>query len=138
MKEKPGSEQHPLFPSGEWEGFYTYTSGYGRKEQMEIVLNFTDGIISGGGTDPVGGFEWSGNYDTRQETCTIVKQYHGQHSVYYNGYADENGIWGNWSIHSYWNGHFHIWPKKTNSNQQEQTEKKEQEQMFSVQTMVYC
>jgi len=36
----------------------------------------------------------------------------GAHSVEYTGYADENGIWGKWSIKKGRAGEFHIWPKK--------------------------
>ena len=130
-------ELHPLFPSGEWEGFYTYSTGHGRQEQMEIVLNFTNGIITGGGADPVGSFEWTGNYDTRQETCTIIKQYHGEHSVYYTGFADENGIWGKWNIHISSTGHFHIWPKKKNDNEQQLAEQAEEE-IVPIQVAAYA
>ena len=119
MQTNTTSEQHPFFPSGEWEGFYNYGSR-NDKGNMATILNFSNGVISGSGSDPVGSFEWKGQYDTKSETCYMVKKYTGMHSVYYKGQADENGIWGTWIIHANLTGGFHIWPKKK-SNEDEQT-----------------
>jgi len=42
--------------------------------------------------------------------CTIVKSY-PTHRVHYEGYIDENGIWGNWQL-NFNSGGFHLWPKE--------------------------
>ena len=104
-------ETHPLFPSGEWEGFYTYAFGpEARKHKMSLEINFKNNLISGSGADDVGTFNWKGNYDTDVLKCTMHKHY-ASHSVLYEGSADENGIWGTWSIQNLDKGGFHIWPK---------------------------
>lgn len=105
------SEQHPYFPSGDWEGFYSYIGGVRPKGEMAMTLDFSNGVVSGAGSDPVGVYTWTGSYDTKAETCELTKTYPGAHSVFYSGYADENGIWGKWKIMRM-TGEFHIWPKK--------------------------
>ena len=77
-----------------------------------MTLDFSNGSISGDGSDPVGAYTWTGIYDTNAETCQLKKTYVGAHSVEYSGYADENGIWGKWTIKKQRSGEFHIWPKK--------------------------
>lgn len=105
-------EQHPLFPGGEWEGFYTYQSDHNTKHKMEFTLDFCKQVVTGTGSDDVGAFKWKGRYDTKDETCKMTKYYFGEHTVLYEGNADENGIWGTWFISIYGKGGFHIWPKK--------------------------
>lgn len=105
------NETHPLFPSGEWEGFYTYSMGSEADQHpMQFSLEFRDQLVSGGGSDDVGGFAWKGRYDTKALTCQMTK-YYSTHNVDYNGQVDENGIWGTWTIR-WMKGGFHIWPKK--------------------------
>lgn len=79
---------------------------------MTMTLDFSGGRITGSGSDPVGNYTWTGTYDTKAETCSLKKTYPGSHSVEYSGYADENGIWGKWTIRKWSAGEFHIWPKK--------------------------
>ncbi|WP_190277568.1 hypothetical protein [Adhaeribacter rhizoryzae] len=111
------SETHPLFPSGDWEGFYTYVTGPAAdKHPMQFMLNFNDNVITGSGADDVGGFSWKGSYDTGQMQCTMTKYYHS-HTVHYNGHVDENGIWGMWQL-DFVSGGFHIWPKASAGNQE--------------------
>jgi hypothetical protein len=105
-------EQHPFFPSGEWEGFYKDPRGRYPKGEMAMTLDFANGQITGSGSDPIGAYTWTGTYDTTAETCKLKKTYPGAHSVEYTGYADENGIWGKWKIMIWRSGEFHIWPKK--------------------------
>ena len=112
------TEQHPLFPSGEWEGFYMYGAGT-KKEEMQLSLEFSNRKVRGSGTDPIGPFSFDGKYDVGAGTCQMTKNYPGQHSVYYDGVADENGIWGKWTIAADLTGGFHIWPKKTPGNEEE-------------------
>ena len=125
------TEQHPLFPSGEWEGFYTYGVG-GRKGDMQLTLEFSDQKVRGSGADPIGAFRFDGKYDIAAGTCQMTKRYLGQHSVYYDGMADENGIWGKWKIDGDWTGGFHIWPKKTSGEEEEAEEKKEERVLSRV------
>ena len=107
------TEMHPLFPSGEWEGFYTYhTNSMGEKSEMAFFLNFSKGKLEGGGSDNIGGFSWKGTYNLEALTCKMTKSY-AAHDVFYEGNVDENGIWGVCHIPPYMNGGFHIWPKKT-------------------------
>lgn len=125
MKEKE-TEQHPHFPSGQWEGFYTYKNLPGEKGQMYTILNFQGGAITGSGSDPVGAFTWRGSYDPEKTTCRIEKEYTGSHVVYYKGVADENGIYGTWTINKWLSGEFHLWSRKNNTESQGQEAKKEE------------
>ena len=105
------AETHPLFPSGPWEGFYTYHMGPdAHRHHMHFTLSFDAGIVTGGGGDDVGGFSWRGHYDKAALTCDMVKHY-ATHTVLYQGQVDENGIWGVWRIGDNFSGGFHIWPK---------------------------
>ena len=104
-------ETNPLFPSGEWEGFYTYEFGPdARRYMMSFALTFKNGKVSGSGIDNVSRFSWHGNYDTEKLRCWMQKQY-PSHTVSYDGYVDQKGIWGIWEIPPYSRGGFHIWPK---------------------------
>lgn len=118
------SEQHPHFPSGDWEGFYNDPRGGGKKGDMTMTLEFSGGRITGAGSDPVGAYTWTGSYDAIAGTCSLKKTYPGRHSVQYKGYADENGIWGSWNI---WfilaRGDFHIWPKMKGVGESDEEEK---------------
>jgi hypothetical protein len=113
MKDTPQNyEMHPLFPSGEWEGFYTYLPPFSNfKGQMSFYLLFYNQVVEGEGIDEVGRFAWKGSYDTQSMTCQMTKHYYGKHTVYYDGQVDENGIWGTWKITQGWSGGFHIRPK---------------------------
>lgn len=116
------SELHPNFPSGEWEGFYTYTMGPSAgQHSMQFFLDFNQNTVSGSGTDDVGAFRWQGHYSTNPSKVEMAKVYFGKHTVLYKGHADENGIWGTWRIEPFMKGGFHIWPK----DRGEQNEKEE-------------
>ena len=111
--------QHPLFPSWPWEGFYVYQMvGGGRKHKMDFQLDFMGGQVRGSGSDDIGGFGWSGSYNTERLCCEITKQYFSSHSVWYQGKVDENGIWGIWLIPPFARGGFHIWPKGLDSEEE--------------------
>ncbi len=104
-------ETHPLFPSGEWEGFYTYAFGPdAHRHSMSFALTFKNGRVSGNGIDDLSRFTWHGSYDTEQLRCWMQKHY-PTHTVFYDGYVDEKGIWGTWEIPPFDRGGFHIWPK---------------------------
>lgn len=97
-----------LFPSGDWYGFYTYHGDTGR-HPMDIRFTFENGRVSACGGDPVGEFILTGAYDERNRECYWNKQYLGAHTVFYRGYRDGKGIWGNWELRGS-KGGFHIWP----------------------------
>jgi hypothetical protein len=106
---KSNSETHPLFPSGEWEGFYTYP--WSAQRHMKVFfLDFQSGTVTGSGIDDVAPFQWRGVYDTKELRCKMTKYYHS-HTVDYDGYVDENGIWGSWTMGGFSKGGFHFWPK---------------------------
>ncbi|MEL6924447.1 MAG: hypothetical protein AAFO94_10405, partial [Bacteroidota bacterium] len=120
--QKTVKESHPLFPSGNWEGFYTYRMGPdAAQHKMAFHLDFQRNIVRGTGSDDVGGFFWDGDYDKESMTCNMVKSY-STHTVNYKGHVDENGIWGQWEM-SLMSGGFHIWPKG-NGEQKQRKEKK--------------
>ncbi len=105
------SETHPLFPSGDWEGFYTYAFGPGaERHPMVFHLDFKNGTVNGAGSDDIAPFRWRGHYDKEALRCQMTK-YYASHTVFYDGQVDENGIWGRWTIGGYFSGGFHIWPK---------------------------
>lgn len=109
-------ETHPLFPSGEWEGFYTYEYGpNAQRHLMSFTLRFQANVVTGSGSDDVATFRWEGTYDTAQLCCKMTKRYLS-HTVFYDGNVDENGIWGTWNIRNFMKGGFHIWPKATAEN----------------------
>lgn len=110
----PAQEMHPLFPSGEWEGFYSYYQGDQRP--MPCALSFCEGIVTGNGSDEVGPFTWKGTYSIAALTCTMTK-YYSSHTVFYKGEVDENGIWGYWEMNG-GRGGFHLWPKTQNENKE--------------------
>ncbi len=116
IKNKTTQETHPLFPSGTWEGFYTYQMGPDAGQHaMAFSLNFKDEIITGNGSDDVGGFSWRGAYSKEGLVCTMTKAY-ATHTVDYQGNVDENGIWGTWTL-DWMKGGFHIWPKANAENE---------------------
>lgn len=128
-KEHP--EQHPLFPSGEWEGFYTYYPGQSSNQhRMHFMLSFKDKTIIGTGADDIASFVWRGSYTKERMECSITKFY-ASHSVDYHGQVDENGIWGFWRLNGHQGG-FHIWPKGYAYNQAKQTYESEPEAMVTI------
>lgn len=105
------AETHPLFSSGEWEGFYTYAFGPdATRHTMSCIFHFCKGIVTGQGIDDVSSFRWRGTYDTARLVCDMTKFYVG-HNVHYQGNVDENGIWGIWRL-EYLSGGFHLWRKQ--------------------------
>ena len=134
---KGSSEEiHPLFPSGDWEGFYKYPYAYLPPDPMHCFLNFRQGTVTGSGSDSVGAFSWKGSYDTEALTCQLTK-YYTTHTVFYKGQVDENGIWGHWRINDFSKGGFHIWPKK-GGEEEEGTENEEvEEEIEELETFAF-
>ncbi len=116
------AEQHKYFPSGIWDGFYLYGSGpASTRHEMYFHLNFSAGQVSGSGSDDVGTFTWSGNYNVKTYAVELVKSY-ATHRVFYRGMADENGIYGQWSIPAFTSGGFHLWPRTGQEEEEEVAE----------------
>lgn len=96
------------FPTGEWYGFYTYAD-YPGKHQMDLILEFSHGRVTGEGCDGIGEFVISGTYSEAAKEASWAKTYVGSHSVNYVGYREGKGIWGTWNLPGA-KGGFHIWP----------------------------
>ena len=77
---------------------------------MLFHLDFQNGTVKDSGVDEVSAFTWKGKYNVEDFTCRMVKSY-PTHQVFYDGRADENGIWGLWKM-DFFTGGFHIWPKR--------------------------
>ena len=105
----PDLETDERFPSGPWTGFFLQPTQPGR-HWMELLLTFRDGLVKGDGSDKVGKFRVTGRYSIEDGKCRWTKTYLGEHSLYYQGYNEGKGIWGNWEMTSAWRGGFHIWP----------------------------
>jgi hypothetical protein len=109
-------ETDPRFPSGRWTGYFLQVQVPG-KHQMELLLTFRQGSMSGEGRDWVGKFVIKGRYSTDDGKCHFNKHYQGKHDVFYQGYNEGKGIWGTWEIPPSQNmgmlfrGGFHIWPE---------------------------
>lgn len=96
------------FPSGAWKGYWTQP-GSSRFFPMRLSLTFSDGRLTGNGTDEVGAFLVRGAYEG--EECWWVKAYVGQHAVDYRGRGAGRSIQGRWEIPGVWGGGFRIWPE---------------------------
>jgi hypothetical protein len=98
-----------MYPSGVWRGYWEQ-AGWGRQPMGELVLRFVDGQIFGDGTDVIGPFSFSGEYDERGR-IRMTKQYHRRHRVFYEGtYDGEGTLYGRWSIPPVWSGPFALSP----------------------------
>lgn len=106
-------ETDPRFPSGRWVGFFLDKRMPGR-HQMELLLTFAGGRLTGEGRDRVGAFTFEGSYDVADGKCGWFKRYTGRHAVRYTGFNEGKGIWGTWELRDLgatFSGGFHIWPE---------------------------
>jgi hypothetical protein len=107
-------ETDSRFPSGKWIGYWQQGA---RRGQMEVLLTFANGVLTGEGRDCVGSFSFRGTYDLQDGKCRWTKHYFYMHNVYYQGYNEGKGIWGVWEIDVLQmgllrdRGGFHIWPE---------------------------
>ena len=106
----PPVEPDDRFPSGPWTGFFLWPAVPGR-HQMELLLTFRAGELHGEGRDRCGPFLIRGRYQTVDGKCWWTKKYLGKHDVFYQGFNEGKGIWGNWENPSDSRGGFHIWPE---------------------------
>lgn len=108
-------ETDPRFPSGKWLGFWKQGALRG---DMECVLQFASGVLTGEGRDRIGKFTFRGRYSAADGKCHWVKHYVGRHDVSYKGYNEGKGIWGTWQLAANAlvldHGGFHIWPEGMN------------------------
>jgi hypothetical protein len=109
------------FPSGPWTGFFTYR-GRARKWAMDLNLSFANGHMTGEGHDAVGFFIIAGAYDPSTNECYWTKTYVAAHDVFYKGFREGKGIWGNWEIGTRNRGGFYIWPKGAGEGEDEAEE----------------
>jgi len=65
---------------------------------MKIKLEIHQGVITGFGCDDVGPFSWQGACNENARTMKMVKQYHGQHKVVYDGKRKGKEVIGTWTI----------------------------------------
>jgi hypothetical protein len=106
-------EQDSRFPSGKWVGFFLQKWNPGR-HQMELILRFANGVVTGEGRDAVGEFLIRGRYQVDDGKCHWHKRYIGKHDVFYKGYGEGKGVWGTWEIGAplvHDTGGFRIWPE---------------------------
>jgi len=88
--------------SGWWE-----QEGYGRQSMDDLRLIFSDGKLSGMGTDIVGAFEFTGLLT--DDRIYLFKQYLGKHSIEYHGTSIGEGLYtGDWSCFGYVGGRWLI------------------------------
>jgi hypothetical protein len=106
---QPPTETDPRFPSGPWQGFFLMPHSPGR-HTMELHLDFRQGTMTGEGRDKIGAFLIRGKYSVDDGKCHWTKKYIKKHDVFYQGYNEGKGIWGNWEIPPSWRGGFYIWP----------------------------
>lgn len=80
-------------------------------DQNEMILDNLDigfdGIMSGGGSDGVGGFTIDGSMDGKG-AFTFNKAYEGAHTVIYTGNLEGSALKGTWSIPDNADGDFEI------------------------------
>ena len=87
MAEMESIEADDRFPSGKWVGFFTDKRISGRHE-MELLLTFRSGSVTGTGRDRVAPFAVEGSYRTDDGSCGFRKIYTIQHVVLYAGFND--------------------------------------------------
>jgi len=95
------------YPSGPWTGYYQQS---GRRIRQDLDLQFTNGVLTGTGSDSVGKFTVHGSYGSNGGEVTWTKRYYGRHRVFYRGFREGKGIWGTWEIPQYERSGFRIWP----------------------------
>lgn len=83
-----------------WIAQYNQGNTWHNMNFTSLVVNATPGgLINGEGADEVGQFTFNGTFSNDAPTARILKQYKGQHAIYYEGTFDQatsalNGHWG--------------------------------------------
>ena len=99
---------HPPPPGVcEWKGHF-YQNGQQFPMHFRHMCLDMNGHVTGDGSDAVGGFSLSGQL--ANGWMSFVKQYHGKHSVNYNGQCNDDSGWfrGTWQIPGDCGGNFEI------------------------------
>jgi hypothetical protein len=102
----PSASGDDGFPSGPWTGFYLQ---FGRRNRMDLSLEFAGGSVSGQGSDDIGRFAVRGTYDVESREVRWSKTYVAGDRVHYRGFGEVRGIWGTWVLGGLTGG-FHVWP----------------------------
>lgn len=103
---------------------------------MALQLTFSNGFMSGDGSDDIGRFQIKGRYDTASRECYWTKTYLGAHDVFYRGFREGKGIWGTWEIGIHLHGGFHIWPLQDGEAESEAETKEQTELVEAVSPLV--
>ncbi len=83
----------------------------GRQYMRGLQLEFREGRVTGSGSDRIGPFNLTGEYELKTGKVTLLKRY-ARHRVKYTGQNENDGkwVWGVWTLASD-RGGFHLWPK---------------------------
>ena len=73
-------------------------------------MQFSNGVLTGTGSDSLGRFTVHGSYGENGGEVKWTKRYFGRHRVFYRGFREGKGIWGVWEIPPNARSGFHIWP----------------------------
>lgn len=82
-----------------WRGYWLHEGQKGPMDIDEFIIEACpNGRVLGKGKDMVGEFTFEGTFDPSNRSCTFVKQYIGQHQIFYQGTLDSTatGIEGHW------------------------------------------
>merc|ERR1712159_383658 len=82
-------ESHSMNVQPSWKGRFEQNGMWNEMFFNHMVMDQA-GRISGNGGDAVGGFNLSGQMNGSH--CQINKQYHGAHTVFYEGNMDTHGM----------------------------------------------
>ena len=101
-----GGESHTMNTQAKWAGRFEQGGSWNEMHFNHMMLD-QNGNINGNGSDAVGGFSLTGNMQGSQ--MQINKQYHGAHTVHYNGQMDNQGwVRGGWNIPGNCQGQFEL------------------------------
>ena len=97
--------------SGGWAGYWTQQTDR-VFHRTECELQFTRGVLTGGGDDEVGPFILHGGYAPATQKCWWRKSYAG-HDILYSGVHAGETISGKWEdpMDRAWCGDFRLWPR---------------------------
>jgi len=102
-----GGESHNMQTHVKWTGRFEQQGNWNEMHFNHMIMD-QQGKINGNGSDAVGGFNLGGHCNGNGHV-TINKQYHGAHTVHYNGQMDNRGwINGKWEIPGNCNGNFEL------------------------------
>lgn len=75
--------------SGHWKGYYTQGNSM---YDFKVTVVFTKNKkVMGEGMDDIGAFSFNGDWSASTGKVKFVKEYHGRHSVNYDGKLSKDG-----------------------------------------------